>query len=195
VCVRLVLRPRQDRNSLAVTGDSTRPQLFGRHGLLRPFLFRGSVARLSHSLSTLRRVGRPTATQDSLPAAGSALPDGIGYPQGSSERFQRWFLHLFLLPQASPGATKYSLYESGGINGPFTALFGILEKVGVPGRTVRTAPAKRSGAPTGHPTQRATSPPLSCVWTASFGAGATRVREVRRRRGSRSRVRPAGRYC
>ena len=25
--------------------------------------------------------------QDSLPAAGPALPDGIGYPQGSCERF------------------------------------------------------------------------------------------------------------
>jgi len=28
-----------------------------------------------------------TATQDSLPAAGQALPGGIGYPQGSIERF------------------------------------------------------------------------------------------------------------
>jgi len=32
--------------------------------------FRGSIARLLGSLSTLRRVGRPTATQDSLPGAG-----------------------------------------------------------------------------------------------------------------------------
>ena len=30
----------------------------------------------------------PATTQDSLPAAGPALPDGIGYPQGSDERFQ-----------------------------------------------------------------------------------------------------------
>ena len=29
----------------------------------------------------------PTPTQDSLLAAGPALPDGIGYPQGSIERF------------------------------------------------------------------------------------------------------------
>jgi len=28
-----------------------------------------------------------TPTQDSLPAAGQALPRGIGYPQGSSKRF------------------------------------------------------------------------------------------------------------
>jgi hypothetical protein len=30
----------------------------------------------------------PATTQDSLPAAGPALPDGIGYPQGSDERFR-----------------------------------------------------------------------------------------------------------
>ena len=29
----------------------------------------------------------PIPTQDSLPAAGPALPDGLGYPQGSHERF------------------------------------------------------------------------------------------------------------
>ena len=29
----------------------------------------------------------PAPTQDSFPAAGPALPDGIGYPQGSNERF------------------------------------------------------------------------------------------------------------
>jgi len=29
----------------------------------------------------------PATTQDSLPAAGPALPDGIGYPLGSNERF------------------------------------------------------------------------------------------------------------
>jgi len=33
-------------------------------------------------------------TQDSLPAAGQALPGGIGYPQGSDERFQTVFLLL-----------------------------------------------------------------------------------------------------
>ena len=29
----------------------------------------------------------PATAQDSLPAAGPALPDGIGYPQGFNERF------------------------------------------------------------------------------------------------------------
>ena len=36
--------------------------------------FRGSIARHSSSLSTLRSAGCPTPTQDSLPAAGQALP-------------------------------------------------------------------------------------------------------------------------
>ncbi len=50
------------------------------------YSFRGSITRLRHWLSTLRRPGRPDATQDSLPAAGQALPDGLDYPQGSIER-------------------------------------------------------------------------------------------------------------
>src|SRR5207247_6517326 len=49
--------------------------------------FRGSIPRPQHSLSTLRPAGCPARTQDSLPAAGSALPGGIGHPQGSFERF------------------------------------------------------------------------------------------------------------
>ena len=49
--------------------------------------FRGSIAWPGHWLSTLRREGRPSTTQDSLPAAGQALPGGISYPQGSDERF------------------------------------------------------------------------------------------------------------
>jgi len=32
--------------------------------------------------------GCPTTTQDSLPAGGQPLPDGIDYPLGSDERFQ-----------------------------------------------------------------------------------------------------------
>ena len=49
--------------------------------------FRGSITRLRHWLSTLRRPGCPDATQDSLPAVGQTLPDGLVYPQGSIERF------------------------------------------------------------------------------------------------------------
>src|SRR5260370_22389544 len=62
--------------------------------------FRGSIARLGHSLSTLRRASHLAATQDSFSGAGQALPDGIGYPQGSHERFPSCFLHLFPLSQA-----------------------------------------------------------------------------------------------
>src|SRR3954452_16409047 len=48
------------------------------------------MARPVHSLSPLRSPGYPGATQDSLPAAGQALPGGVGYPQGSCERFLRY---------------------------------------------------------------------------------------------------------
>ena len=40
-------------------------------------VFRSSIAWLSDSLSTLRSAGCPRPTQDSLPAAGQALPDGL----------------------------------------------------------------------------------------------------------------------
>ena len=40
-------------------------------------VFRRSIAWLSDSLSTLRSAGYPATTQDSLPAAGQALPDGL----------------------------------------------------------------------------------------------------------------------
>ena len=62
----------------------------------------------SHGLFTrcLRFVvASPAATQDSLPAAGQALPGGIGYPLGSFARFQS-SLHLVLPAQACPGALK-----------------------------------------------------------------------------------------
>jgi hypothetical protein len=36
----------------------------------------------------------PHPTQNSLPVAGQALPDGIAYPQGCYEEFQSCFLHL-----------------------------------------------------------------------------------------------------
>ena len=57
-------------------------------------LFRGSITRLLRSLSTLRRQGRPCPAQDSLPAAGYALPDGIGYPRGGCGRFLMLTSHL-----------------------------------------------------------------------------------------------------
>ena len=55
---------------------SARPPLRPRRRLPHGY-FRGSITRLRHSLSTLRRMGYPTSTQDLLPAAGQALPGGI----------------------------------------------------------------------------------------------------------------------
>ncbi len=52
------------------------------------YSFRGSITRLRHWLSTLRRPGYPDTTQDSFPVAGQAFPDGLHYPQGSNERFR-----------------------------------------------------------------------------------------------------------
>ena len=56
------------------------------------------MARPAHWLSTLRRPGRPGTTQDSLPAAGQALPSRVGYLQGPYERFLRY--NCFPLSQA-----------------------------------------------------------------------------------------------
>jgi len=49
--------------------------------------FRGSITQRLISLSTLRSDGRPPPRKTRFPAAGPALPDGIGYPQGFDERF------------------------------------------------------------------------------------------------------------
>ena len=53
--------------------------------------FRGSIAEPEHSLFTLRREHHYPTTQNSLPGAGQALPDGFGYPLGLSERFPSCF--------------------------------------------------------------------------------------------------------
>ena len=58
-------------------------------------VYRGSIARRLIWLSTLRRGSYPPTTQDSLPAAGPALPDGIGYPQGSLRKVSSLELSSF----------------------------------------------------------------------------------------------------
>ena len=68
--------------------------LYRRRRPQQEITFRGSITRLLRSLSTLRRRGRPRPAQDSLPAAGYALPGGIGYPQGGYEKFQMPISHL-----------------------------------------------------------------------------------------------------
>jgi hypothetical protein len=79
--------------------------------------FRGSIARLWHWLSTLRRMGHPITTQDSLPAVGQTLPDGLAYPQGSTERFSRCILHLSLLSQAFMAQGQALNIKFGGLAG------------------------------------------------------------------------------
>ena len=72
--------------------------------------FRGSITRPLTSLSTLRRMGRPTTTQDSLLAAGPALPGGI-VPAG----FQRKVSEFKSLPpsQSLPDVrTLYLIFRS-----------------------------------------------------------------------------------
>ena len=97
LCLCPVLRPRQDRcvrplrrTGMAPAQTTARAPTTG---------FRGSIARLWHWLSTPRRLGYPTTTQDSLPVVGQTLPDGLGYPQGSNERFPI-LRCIFLLSQA-----------------------------------------------------------------------------------------------
>jgi hypothetical protein len=55
---------------------ATWPLVLERQRLPRK-VFRRSIAWLSDSLSTLRRIGYPTTTQDSLPAVGQTLLDGL----------------------------------------------------------------------------------------------------------------------
>jgi len=91
-----------------------RPPLCPRRRLPRSY-FRGSITRLRHWLSTLRRPGHPDTTQDSLPAAGQTLPDGLDYPQGSNRRFQTHVMFVILLFQAfvAQGHSTFSLVDQG----------------------------------------------------------------------------------
>jgi hypothetical protein len=57
-------------------GAAAWPLVCEQHRLPRK-VFRRSIAGRSGSLSTLRRAGYPASTQDSLPAAGQTLLDGI----------------------------------------------------------------------------------------------------------------------
>jgi hypothetical protein len=80
-------------------GAAARPPLEERRRLPH-WDFRSSMPWPRSSLSTLRRLGYPSATQDALPGAGQALLGGLGYPQGFKERFPVCFLHHFPLSQA-----------------------------------------------------------------------------------------------
>jgi hypothetical protein len=81
-------------------GATARPPLRGTQGLPQ-LVFRRSIAWLSDWLSTLRSVDYSIPTQDSLPAAGQALPDGLLTRKIPLKGFKVASLHLFLLSQAS----------------------------------------------------------------------------------------------
>ena len=70
------IRRRQDCLHQTVHSAAAWPLVEQKQRLPRK-VFRSSIAWLSDSLSTLRRTGYPATTQDSLPAAGQALPDGL----------------------------------------------------------------------------------------------------------------------
>ena len=84
------LRPRQDQTRSVGPGVArlTRSPPMSTTKTPSIFSFRGSMTRPLTWLSTLRRVSCLTTTQDSLLAAGPALPGGIGYPQGPTKGFR-----------------------------------------------------------------------------------------------------------
>jgi len=84
LCLCPALRPRRTGRPRPITRRPTWPPLKPRRRLPH-FDFRGSITRLQHWLSTPRRVGCPTATQDSLPAAGPGATGLAWLPAG----FQR----------------------------------------------------------------------------------------------------------
>ena len=88
------------RRHLTSSDAHVLPPLIQRRRLRRQYC-RGSMAWLPDSLSTLRGAGHPNTTQDSLSAAGRALPDGNCTRKGSSERFHSQLLIEFLLSRAS----------------------------------------------------------------------------------------------
>ena len=66
----------------------TRPPPVSRTKAPSGLYFRGSITQPLTSLSTLRGMGRPIATQDSLLAAGPALPGGICTRRASTKGFK-----------------------------------------------------------------------------------------------------------
>src|SRR4051794_16147723 len=88
VTIRSVLRPRRDRAGSMGPGVSrpTRPPRLTKARAHSEDI--SGLNRRAFGLAVYASQGRsPAATQDSLPAAGPALPGGIGYPQGSCKRF------------------------------------------------------------------------------------------------------------
>jgi hypothetical protein len=97
------IRRRQDCLHQTVHSAAAWPLVLQKQRLPRK-VFRRSIAWLSDSLSTLRRTGYPATTQDSLPAAGQALPDGISTRKVPMKGFKFASLHFIPLSQALLGA-------------------------------------------------------------------------------------------
>ena len=73
--------------------------------------FRGSIAELRHALSTLRRLGRPNTTQDSLLGAWPASQAGLATRRVSTKDFRSasYIPSSFpSFPDATPPATRAS---------------------------------------------------------------------------------------
>ena len=81
-------------------GAATWPLVCEKQRLPRK-VFRRSIAWLLDWLSTLRSAGCPHPAQDSLPAAGQALPDGRPTRKIPLKGFRVVSLHLIPLSQAS----------------------------------------------------------------------------------------------
>ena len=118
LCLRPALGPRRDQRYQAIA--------VGRHGptriQLRGLSTRGNFGARSHGIGTRCLRFAPWVTpKDARLASGCwpALPDGIGCPQGSYERFPRCSLHRFPLSQASwrkpgrPGGYPQGSHRSG----------------------------------------------------------------------------------
>ena len=98
--------------------DHTRPFSVRRHGPRsdhdegsRGNVSRGSITQPGHSLSTLRRMDYSTTTQDSLPAAGQALPDGLSTRRVPTKGFRANLLHgSFSFPKPR-GAKRVTLQQ------------------------------------------------------------------------------------
>ncbi len=90
------IRRRQDCLHQTVHSAAAWPLVEQKQRLPRK-VFRRSIAWLSDSLSTLRRTGYPATTQDSLPAAGQALPDGLSTRKVPMKGFRFASLHFIPL--------------------------------------------------------------------------------------------------
>jgi hypothetical protein len=92
-------------------GAPTRPPLCPQRRLPQ-ISFRGSITRLRHSLSTLRSPGRPGTTQDSLPAVGQTLPDGL-LPAGFQQKVSGCILHPSSFPKFNVAQGHYWFVRHG----------------------------------------------------------------------------------